>query len=487
MLAAVLRFSTVGLQSYWSDEAVTVALVRMDFRDMLGLIPESESTPPLYYAVAWLWAWTFGSDEIALRSLSALVGTAAAPLTAAAARVLVSRRTAVVAAALVAVNPLLIWYSQEARAYSMLVALVAASLLAFARAREAPTGPRLAGWASTAVLAGTTHYFAAFVIVPQAVFLLATRRRVAVGAVGAVTLGALALLPLALAQRGTGSAEWIARSAFDARLATSAKQLLVGRSGPFDRPLAALAAIAIATSVVLLVRSSDKRARRGAAVAAGIGLVALALPVALTAVRLDYVIAQNVLAALVPLIVAVATGFAVGTPRPVALAALVSLCVISLALVAAVAVDPSYQRADWRGAARATAPREGTRLIVLDNDFGGWFARLPFRLYLPAARAVDDGLEALPRRFPERLRRRTEDYDQPSAVAANELVFVSSGRSACDVRRTRALRAFELVDEVDVDGLRVVTYRAPRRERVAPRDLAACMRDREVAILVHRR
>ena len=83
ILGALLRFWALGAQSYWSDEAVTALLVRMDFREMLDLIPKSESTPPLYYAVAWPWVRVFGSDESGLRSLSALVGTAAVPLAAA--------------------------------------------------------------------------------------------------------------------------------------------------------------------------------------------------------------------------------------------------------------------------------------------------------------------------------------------------------------------------------------------------------------------
>ena len=43
---------------------------------MLRAIPDSESTPPLYYVLAWLWTHVFGTGEVGLRSLSALLGTA---------------------------------------------------------------------------------------------------------------------------------------------------------------------------------------------------------------------------------------------------------------------------------------------------------------------------------------------------------------------------------------------------------------------------
>ncbi|MDX6646594.1 MAG: mannosyltransferase [Miltoncostaeaceae bacterium] len=104
-LAALLRFATLDLQSLWYDETVTAGLVRMDLFDMLGRIPDSESTPPLYYVIAWLWAKVFGTGEVGLRSLSALAGTAFVPVAYAAAARLVTPRAGLIAAALAALNP----------------------------------------------------------------------------------------------------------------------------------------------------------------------------------------------------------------------------------------------------------------------------------------------------------------------------------------------------------------------------------------------
>ena len=86
LLGAGLRFATLDLQSYWYDEAVTVGLVRMDLPGMLSAIYRHESTPPLYYVLAWGWCKLFGSGEVGLRSLSALFGTASIPVFYAAAK-----------------------------------------------------------------------------------------------------------------------------------------------------------------------------------------------------------------------------------------------------------------------------------------------------------------------------------------------------------------------------------------------------------------
>src|SRR3954462_7419587 len=123
VLAAVLRFATIDQQSYWLDEAFTVGLLREDFPHMLKYMTETEATPPLYYVLAWPWAHVFGTGEASLRSFSAVIGIAVVPVGYLVGREAVSWTAGVVTAALGAFNPLLIWYSQEARPYLLLVLL----------------------------------------------------------------------------------------------------------------------------------------------------------------------------------------------------------------------------------------------------------------------------------------------------------------------------------------------------------------------------
>src|ERR1019366_4120160 len=91
---AALRFSTLGVQSFWLDEAVTHSLVTRSLSSMLSAIPHSESTPPLYYLLAWIWVRIFGAGEAGLRSLSAVFGTATIVLLALIARRLAGNRAA---------------------------------------------------------------------------------------------------------------------------------------------------------------------------------------------------------------------------------------------------------------------------------------------------------------------------------------------------------------------------------------------------------
>ena len=138
--AAVVRFATLDHQSYDHDEAVTAwRVLQSDLGGTLSVVADSERSPPLYYLLAWLWSKLFGTGEVGLRSLSALIGTLTVPAAYLAARELSSARAGLIAAALVAFNPYLVWYSQQARSYALVVLFIAWGLYFFARCLSDPS------------------------------------------------------------------------------------------------------------------------------------------------------------------------------------------------------------------------------------------------------------------------------------------------------------------------------------------------------------
>jgi mannosyltransferase len=376
-LAAVLRFVTLGDQSFWADEAVTVHLLGLDLGTMLDRIPDSESTPPLYYLLAWLWSKPFGLGEFGLRSLSALFGTATVPLAFLAARELCSRRVGLAVAALAAVNPVLIWYSQEARAYALLTALTALSLWAFARLLRRATAAAAVTWAAASALALASHYFAAFLVIPEAIWLAAAApgRRRLLPAVAAVAVAALALLPLALHQRSLDLASFIKGDALVFRLARAGKNLLVGFDSPLEQELAVIAVLIALVGMVGAFAWARGRERSGARVALVLGLLMLGLPLLLAAVGADYLDTRNLLPAWIPLMTVVVAGL---LPLGRAgVAALVLLGLLGLAGAIGTALEPAWQREDWRGMARALGPPDGPRVVIAPAT-----GRRPLDIYL---------------------------------------------------------------------------------------------------------
>jgi uncharacterized membrane protein len=182
---------------------------------MLHEVKASESNPPLYYVLAWGWAKAFGRDEFGIRSLSALLGTLTVPLGYPIGRQLASRRVGLVLTGLLAFNPMLIWYSQEARSYALLVLFGALSFLFFVRALDTRSGRDLALWAVTSALALGSHYFAFFAVGIEAAWLavaLRDRWKAVLSALAAVGAAGAALLPLIAAQANPDHIGWIEES-----------------------------------------------------------------------------------------------------------------------------------------------------------------------------------------------------------------------------------------------------------------------------------
>jgi len=372
--AAGLRFATLGVQAYHHDEIVTASRVlRADFWHAMEAVGFSESAPPLYYAVAWAWTQLTGTGEFGLRSLSAAAGVATVPVAYLLGTELRERRTGIVAAALVAVNPMLLWYSQEARSYSLLVLLTAVATLYFVRALRGTSGRReLVLWGVFSALALATHYFAIFPIAFEAGWLLWRRGRAALSGLGIVALAGLALAPLIVHQASLGHAEWIGGRSLGHRLWEAGVTFVVGETGDvIARPEVVLPAIvpllAIGVGLMLLVSRGDWEERRAGALMLAVSAVTVAVPVVLAVFvpGKDYVISRNLLPALVPLLAAVAIGLSLRRARQAGVVIASVLVVYSLGFCIWAGVSPALQRPAWDSVAARLGEPEAPRAVVL--------------------------------------------------------------------------------------------------------------------------
>jgi mannosyltransferase len=437
VLGAILRFGTLNVQSIWLDESATMHLVDRGFSGMLSHLSSSESTPPLYYVLVWAWTKIFGTGPIGFRSFSALVGTITIPVLYAAGRE-ISPRVGLWAAALTVVNPAMYYYSQEARAYGLLILFCAAAFVYWQRALRTPNRRWLALWGLMSVLAVLSHYFAAFLFIPEAIVLvrrLGWRRVWA--PIGVVVLAGLALAPLALSQRADGKASWIEEASLGSRFAETIKQLLVGLYSPVELVTAVLAALLAAGAVVLLLRGGDERERTVARDAVIVGVTGIALPLLLAVTHLvDVFDGRNVIAAWVPLAVLVATGL--GARRSARSGAVLgaALCAVSLAVIVAVDVLPAYQRDDWRGVAHALAGSNGG-VIVTEQ-----YASVPLSIYISHLRGVSgSSISTRELDFVGLRIKRTDASPEPAIVPTTP----PSGFRLAGVRRSEAFAVSRFV------------------------------------------
>ncbi|HEX8753993.1 MAG TPA: glycosyltransferase family 39 protein [Solirubrobacterales bacterium] len=382
----VVRFASLGQQSFHHDEVITVMrVIPGSFVDMLHRVKTSESNPPLYYTLAWGWAKAFGTSEFGIRSLTALFGAATVPVGYLIGRQLIDRRVGLILAGLIAVNPMLIWYSQEARSYALLVFFGALSFLFFVRSLDSRRGRDFALWALASALALWSHYFAFFVVGIEGLWLLIALRgqwRRLLPALIAVGAAGLVLVPLLAAQVNPNHIGWIQKSALPSRLLETGVSFLIGETGhviaepPRDH-YALAPAIAIGLGLLLVLVVGGWRERRRAAIGVGVGLGVAALAVLAALVGKDYVVERNLLPALLPLGAAAAVGFGTWRARRLGAVLAVALCAYWLAFDVNVTQTPNLQRPDFRGLTSELGPPRGRRAIVM------WrLAADPVRWYL---------------------------------------------------------------------------------------------------------
>jgi mannosyltransferase len=394
VIAGIARLATLDLQSFHHDEAVTVVKVlHPNLFDTVTAVVDKERSPPLYYVLAWAWSKVFGTGEVGLRSLSALLGTAVVPVAFLTARELASRRAGLFAAALVALNPYLIWYSQEARSYALMVLLTALALLFFVCAVRRQDGRFLAPWALGAALSLTAHYFAAFLIVPMAIWLIVThpRRSRAVAAVAAVAVAGAALIPLAVAQEGDDRRNAFTQVPLIERVgeagvdffASEQPNLLEGdaRVDAIQLTAAIVGVALLVIGVGIVARSEDPALRRGALLVGSVGAAGAAVPLVMAAAGIDFFNPRNLVGCVVPLLVVGALGLSSPTAGRAGTAAVAGASVVFFGVLAGVATSEQMQRANWRGAAETIEQRGGARVIVAPRNGDD-----PLQYYLEAER-----------------------------------------------------------------------------------------------------
>jgi hypothetical protein len=363
------------------------------------------------------------------------------PLAYVTARRLASPRAGLIAAGLTAVSPWLIWYSQEARAYALFALLSLASFALFLRALESSRTTTVLGWALTSALALASHYFALFLVVPEAVWLLRARdtRRRAASAVAVVGACGAALLPLALEQaHGIKGKAGFLQTPLSSRITNIPTRFLLGEAVPSATKelLVGLALAVVLMGGVFVVRAAHRAQNPLIQVALATGALATLVPIFLALIGRDVLDARNLIGAWAPLMIVLAVGYAaVSRVGPVAAACLAA---VFLMMVIVSTSDDALQRTDYRSVARALgpSPSPGERAIVVSPDYN-W---TPLVYYLPTYPQLSSG-----------------------NVGIRELDLIGWASQALPSDRAAALRrrGFQITDERVVQKLRLVRLMAP--------------------------
>ncbi|MFM9381818.1 hypothetical protein [Pseudomonas sp. UV AK001] len=118
-LALIVRFHAIDVSSLWYDEAYSLVLAR-ETPARIWALTALDVHPPLYYVLLHYWVLLWGEGALPARALSALVDVGTVLLCIKLMSLIATRRATWMAAVLLALLPISVRYSQEARMYTLL-------------------------------------------------------------------------------------------------------------------------------------------------------------------------------------------------------------------------------------------------------------------------------------------------------------------------------------------------------------------------------
>ena len=376
LLALFLRLINLN-QSLWLDEAINVVYAKSaDFWWFVTRYPTGDFHPPGWFATLWVWGHIFGFSEISVRLPSVILGTATVGLIFLLGKELFSRRVGFLASLFMAIAPLHIYYSQEARMYVFAAFSVTLSFYFLNRLILKKRWAGL-GLVISLVLVLYSDYLVYLIIPAQIIYLVWVRR-----------LDKMALMSFAAA--GFALSPWLSiffqqlRSGLNMAASLSGWNQVVGGGGLKDLMLIPLKTF---FGRVTLLNKTLYLAVAGlvGAIFGSIFIFGLKKFDKSTKLLVCWLFIPLVLAFLLSLFIPILAYFRMifilpafylilgkgieSMPRKIAIAAFVLIGLVSIGSLFGYYSDSKFQREDWRGAVSFVSQNlDNQTLIVFENN-----------------------------------------------------------------------------------------------------------------------
>ncbi|MGV1080845.1 MAG: glycosyltransferase family 39 protein [Candidatus Nanopelagicales bacterium] len=178
VVVSLLLAATVVTQGFWLDEAATASAISRSPTQLWEMLTNVDATMSVYYTFMHFWSVVLGSSEIALRAPSVLAMAAAVGLTGLLGGRIRGLPVGLTAATLLAISPIAVKYSVEARPYALATFfVVAAGFVAHHGAKRPATTSAMAGWAVLAAVGVGFHFLAILAVAAQVLWLSERRTR----------------------------------------------------------------------------------------------------------------------------------------------------------------------------------------------------------------------------------------------------------------------------------------------------------------------
>jgi mannosyltransferase len=168
-VGAVLRIYDLGTESLWIDEAISMLWAKLSLSQIIERAA-LDIHPPLYFVLLHYWIHLFGASEFAARLLSAIIGIISLFMIYKVGSLVFDHEAGLLSAFIMALSGFHIWYSQDARPYSLLVLTSLLSMYFFIQLHRRRTHRDSIGYIVWSSLLIYTHYFGFFILLAQNIF-----------------------------------------------------------------------------------------------------------------------------------------------------------------------------------------------------------------------------------------------------------------------------------------------------------------------------
>lgn len=216
LLGLALCLYQITTRSLWLDESATVAIASQHGAAFGAAVAHDGGNMLAYYALLHVVIAVFGSGALAIRLPAALAAAATVAVVGVLGLRLANRRAALVAGLLTAVSLSMVYWGQDARGYTPMIALVAASFLSLIAVLEGRGGWR--AWLAYVILTTAAIYVGleAVLVVPAQLVALVWFRDRWRPVLSALLVTAVCCIPLAVlaSERGSTQLFWVPSPSF---------------------------------------------------------------------------------------------------------------------------------------------------------------------------------------------------------------------------------------------------------------------------------
>jgi mannosyltransferase len=171
-----LRLYGLGSESLWWDEVYAISTMSSPGPLEILRLSSTDNNPPLFYLIEHYWMLLAGDSAFAVRLPSAVAGALAIPVMYGVGKLLFDRSAGLLAALILALSAYQVRYSQEARAYELMVLLTLLSFYFFVKLlKDGRTPLTTIGYVVCSALLIYTHFYAVFFVAAQVLSLLVSR------------------------------------------------------------------------------------------------------------------------------------------------------------------------------------------------------------------------------------------------------------------------------------------------------------------------